>query len=306
MRGKEQQEEQQPQREQREQEQGQRESEDGDGSGRAAPARSRKRGLPVDDTREAVARWLSEQSGLRVRWASDAAFVADLRDGIALCVALDNTGWLSAQETERVVISDKRHLMAKAHKRGNVAIARAALARRPEPELVRAAELLPELEGLLPETVTPQVLPSLVALMRAAQSAQREQQEAPQREQQEDARSTGAASSGAESGASQGGSVVRRRNHKMSKRRIKQLVRSELSSGALLGGALAPLEAEEVHRALGSICGLLIFLTIMLLATTLLGDLLGLTDVGFARLLGIRRGAAHSDVSWYTTVKRAW
>jgi hypothetical protein len=281
----------------------------------SAPARPRKRGLPADDTREAVARWLCDESGLRVRWASDAAFVADLRDGIALCVALDNAGWLSAEETERVVISDKRHVMAKAHKRGNVAIARAALSRRPEPELARAAELLPELEGLHPEAVTQQVLPSLVTLMRVAQSAEREQQapreapprEAPPHEQQDDARSTGAASSGAESGASQGGSVARRRTCKVSKRRIKQLVRCELSSSALLGGALAPLEAEEVHRALGSICGLLIFLAIMLLATTLLGDLLGLTDVGFARLLGIRRGsAAHSEVSWYHTVKRAW
>mmetsp|Transcript_997 Transcript_997/g.2397 ORF Transcript_997/g.2397 Transcript_997/m.2397 type:complete len:504 (-) Transcript_997:961-2472(-) len=64
---------------------------------------------------------------------------------------------------------------------------------------------------------------------------------------------------------------------------------------------------DEVDEALSSVFGLVIFLSVMFFIITFITDMLGITDIGFTYVLGMRRSSAiHNDIAWYTDMKSSW
>jgi hypothetical protein len=119
------------------------------------------------DCRRLVAEWLQQESGLRVRAFSDEAFVADLRDGIALCIVLDNMGWLDDGQAGRVTVSDNRHAMPRNKKRSNLEIVNEGIIDNCD----LATPWPSSLEQVQAGNMERILLPSLLELMQICQEA---------------------------------------------------------------------------------------------------------------------------------------
>mmetsp|Transcript_17526 Transcript_17526/g.32181 ORF Transcript_17526/g.32181 Transcript_17526/m.32181 type:complete len:379 (-) Transcript_17526:118-1254(-) len=228
-------------------------------------------------TRRILAVWLSEQSGLRIRAFSEEAFVNDIRDGIALCVILDNLGWLAAEKAGKVYISTDRHTLPRRKKGVNLAIVA---------ETLRDHDIVPEFPSTLNEinaaTLNSQILPALTALMASALKAPKPAQD--------------------EAIPSE-----RAKSRKRAKKKIKQIIRHEIKREKL--PVKHPLEEEDIDQVLSSIFAVVIFTVIIIVILSVVSGVLGLTETAIWTFISGRKTAPqvlHSDVTWYSDVKQVW
>ncbi|GBG24459.1 Hypothetical Protein FCC1311_006772 [Hondaea fermentalgiana] len=292
--------------------------------------------------RRSVARWLSQESAFRVRGLSDDVFIADLRDSMVLCSILEKLGWLlDADAAARVQAhdpfgtngGDSRRGMSRAIRRENLAAFNTSIAEvtdmdhgyvatiedlRAEnldaiilPFLIEFKDIVDEANGVTLGELT--VSTPLSSSSAAAATAMAWEESSPAVSAAVHAASlrndganddvTGAARKAA--GAGELDPVTEEMElprPSRTRRRRRPRTRARSHKGQLLS-----VDEEEVDEALSSFIGLVIFVCVMFFILTFLTDIIGLTDIGFASLLGLRRSQPpREDISWYADIKRSW
>ncbi len=94
---------------------------------------------------------------------------------------------------------------------------------------------------------------------------------------------------------------------KQIKRTLSKIIKTELKRTTSEKSLVAEAQQQGVEEVLGSLFGLLIFFGVIFLILTFFGDLVGITDIGFARLLGIRGTVeTTNNVDWFVDMERSW
>jgi len=239
------------------------------------------------NARREMAAWLSVESELYVRGRTAEAFCQDLEDSIVLCGVLYQLGWLndcSARlEVLRRLESDQTREVTKSEKKVYLNDFLDNLAEAVQMDHPYADTF----GGISADNLDTIILPFLLEFKDVVEEAA-----GPAEEDQID-------------------ELLHKPAKKKMKEKIHKLVRREIG-GHTKGRSPSrsrsePLVDEDVDEALSSLFGLVIFLVVMLAIAALVFDVIGITNIGIAIKLGLRKAPVpQQDITWYADLKRTW
>jgi len=215
--------------------------------------------IEPDVTRKFVAKWLTKSTGLKIRGISDDLFIQDVADGVTLKVLLCKFELMN-QKTDLKEMASKHHSSTKLEAHENITQALKCL----HEKYGRKSIIPSDFRDFNREKLEILILPFFLWLKEHIDQI--------------------------ELATPDGLKKRRKSSRKKIVQALHELVQEEIAKKAIV--------KEPVEEAIGSLIGLLIFTAVMSCILLFICEVVGITDVGIASNLGIRKIEDRGSQKW--------